>query len=874
MEPRISSESIFKSIKTRSIPFLRENSKIISQFIFALFFIALAIWFVKHEKAELQDVKHLLVTSKWQVLTAGAILALFYILLQGLMYKTAFASLNARVSLFSSTVLFLKRNFISVFLPAGGVSSLMFFQGDIEKKGVPRTKIQLASSIYAFTGVLSVVLIAIPVFIYAILRKSIGPGEIYALAGAILLIILLYLAYESARRHGIVHRWLLRFFPVTEVFLEDLRERKIIRKYFFIGLLASVFIEISGIVLLYFGMIALNLHPSFFAAVMGYITSVVFLVVSPFLRGLGAVEVSMTFILIRFGYTQVEAITLTLLYRFFEFWLILLISAGSFLLKMNKLLMRVVPTLLILTLGLINIISVLTPAIASRLEWLQDFLPLDAINASNYLVMAAGLFMLVTAAFMLKGLRSSWWFALILSILSFAGHLTKAVDYEEAVAALFVVVVLLLTYREYYVKTNPKLRNAGIATALLMTLAVLAFGVIGFYFIDKTHFGIDFSFRDSIRYTLANYFLVGSPMLVPQDSFSAHFLTIIRGAGLFSMGFLVFTLIRPYVFKKSTNEEEFRMAMELTVKHGRTGLDHFKLSRDKSLFFTPGPSAFLAYRVAGNFAVVLENPVSSNLDSLRECIISFDKYCYENGLKSIYYRVPEENLQVYHSLGKKSLFLGQEGIIDLETFTMEGKERKDLRHAVNKISESGYKTTIQHPPVKDGILQKIKSVSDEWLKNTGRKEIIFSQGMFDWGQLKHHHLITVESPEEKIIAFLNIIPDYAPGEGTYDLLRKTSDAPNRTSEFLVIHLCEYFKDLCYRYVNLGFAPMSGINDPHTFPEKSMRFAYEKIRAFSHYRGMREFKERFFPVWHNKYLVYDHDYDLFQVPRALSRVIRS
>jgi phosphatidylglycerol lysyltransferase len=564
---------------------------------------------------------------------------------------------------------------------------------------------------------------------------------------------------------------------------------------------------------------------------------------------------------------------MTLLYRFFEFWLTLFISTGSFLLKMNKLLMRIVPTLLILTLGIINIISVLTPAINSRLEWLQDFLPLDAINASNYLVMASGLFMLVTAAFMLKGLRSSWWFALVLSSVSLVGHLTKAVDYEEASLALIVIVVLVSTYKEYYVKTNPKLRAVGMMTALLTTIAVIAFGVIGFYFLDKKHFNIDFSLWQSIRYTLLNYVLAGSPTLVPQDPFAAHFLLILKISGLFSMGFLVFTFIRPYVSKKVNSEKEIRLSKELIEKHGVSGLDYFKLLPDKSIFLAPGESAFISYRVAANYAVVLENPVALNPQAMKECIVAFDKFCYETGLKSIYYRVPEESLEIYAELKKKSLFLGQEGIIDLQAFTLEGRDRKDLRHSVNKARESGYRTTIYIPPVKDGLLQKIKSVSDEWLTNTGRKEIIFSQGMFTWDELKQQTLITVESPEEKIVAFLNIIPDYAPGEGTYDLLRKSSDAPNRTSEFLIIQLCEYLKQEGYRYVNLGFAPMSGIDDAHTFSEKSMRFAYERIKSFSHYKGLREFKERFFPDWHNRYLVYDHDYDLIQVPTVLSKIIR-
>src|SRR5208283_2074353 len=121
-------------------------------------------------------------------------------------------------------------------------------------------------------------------------------------------------------------------------------------------------------------------------------------------------------------------------------------------------------------------------------------------------------------------------------------------------------------------------------------------------------------------------------------------------------------------------------------------------------------------------------------------------------------------------------------------FKMEGGSKKSLRNAIKKISEMGFKATIHEPPVKDGILQKIKSVSDEWLSETGRSEIIFSQGMFQWKELKKQTLITVENEEEKIIAFLNIIPDYAKGEATYDLIRKSKDAPNGVMDYLLVEL--------------------------------------------------------------------------------------
>ncbi len=74
-------------------------------------------------------------------------------------------------------------------------------------------------------------------------------------------------------------------------------------------------------------------------------------------------------------------------------------------------------------------------------------------------------------------------------------------------------------------------------------------------------------------------------------------------------------------------------------------------------------------------------------------------------------------------------------------------------------------------------------------------------------------------PEEKVIAFLNVIPDYNPGEGTYDLIRKTEDAPHGVMDFMLVELFRYMKAQGYSTVNLGFAPMSGINDPHTFTPK-------------------------------------------------------
>lgn len=403
--------------------------------------------------------------------------------------------------------------------------------------------------------------------------------------------------------------------------------------------------------------------------------------------------------------------------------------------------------------------------------------------------------------------------------------------------------------------------------------AVMIYAITGFYFLDKHHFNMDFNFQESVRYTLQNFFFYQSEILNPTDRFAQNFLYSINLSGALTIGFLLYTLINPYLFEGKADEENFKIAFSLVKRYGRSTLDYFKTYSDKLLFITEDREAFISYQTAGNYAFVLENPVCANDNKMISAIREFDLFCSANGLESVFYRVPESSLPVYRQLKKKTLMIGQEAVVDLTSFTIEGKEKKSIRTSSNKQKELGYQVKIYQPPIKDGLIQKIHSVSNEWQKERHYEELVFSQGLFNPQELKNQTIITVENQEEKVLAFANLIPDYAPGEATYDLIRNARGTPNGLIEFLMAEMFFYLKAEGFLSVNLGFVAMSGIEEAKDFPERSIRFAYEKIRAFSHFKGQREFKDKFGPQWLNKYLVYSHDYDLFNVPAALKKVTR-
>ncbi len=617
---------------------------------------------------------------------------------------------------------------------------------------------------------------------------------------------------------------------------------------------------------------ATGMQPSFEAAVVGYIVATIFLIISPFLRGLGAIELSLAIILQGYHFLPVDALAITFLFRIFEFWLPLAAGIISFALKGKELFLRLFPPVMIFLLGVINIISVLTPPIASRVKLLKEYIPISSMETTNLLVILMGLTLIITAHFLLRGLRTAWVLALTISIVSCIGDIVKALDYEEALIALFVTIVLLLTSKQYRIKSNPGLVNIGVITGISTFLVVLIFGGIGFYYLNVKHFGTDFTWKQSVSYAIRTFGLLNNADLHPLTRFGQEFLLFIKVLGAGSWTFLFYTIIRPTIHKANNIEESLQTAQYLLKQYGDSPLDYFKISSDKLLYISLNYEAFISYRVANGFAIVLEEPVCSEANKTL-AMQQFEEMCRMKGFNPVYYRVDEDSLYHFETFNRKKLLIGQEGILETDKFSLEGRERKSLRNALNSLNKKGYKMQVHKAPQTGLLLQALQQVSDEWLQANDMEEAIFSQGMFDWNEIRSQDVITISDPENKVVSFLNIIPDFTPHECTYDMIRKTNDAPGGCMDALIVELIKYAKDKGYQYVNFGLAPMSGIEIPDNTAERVVKFAYEKIKRFRNYQGLRDFKEKFVTRWLNKYLVYKNDFDLIQLPAVLNKVMQ-
>ncbi len=840
--------------------------------ILAIFMLLLAIVFFRSERKELHAIMPHLRQANNGWLTIASIITVLYIFLQAGIYRKSFAAIGLTLYWGNALLLFLKRNFIGVFLPAGSVSALAYSPSQIRKAGFNKVQVHQASGLFGFAGLLTVFIIGVPIIIFTAFRTAQFKSAWLGLLALLLLITGLLLAVRSIRNKGKLFNWIDKKFPSFTPQLHELFAANVNRSKFYSAIFFSLGVELCGILHIYVAMLALGLPASFSASAAAYIIAVLMMVISPFLKGLGAVEFSMVYVLEQFGFNSAQALSITILYRVFEFWLPLIAGFVSFAWKGRKIFLRAAPALLSFSLGLVNIISVVTPPLHDRLHVLRQYLPLATIHASNLLVLFTGLALLITSAFLFRGLRNAWIIALALSTLSLIGNLSKALDYEEAMVACITIIVLITTVTQYRVQSSPKWIRAGLKTALISFIAVSLFGFISFYFIDIKHFGVDFTWQQSLLHTFRSFLLVEDTSLHPVTRFGHEFIWLIRTTGFLTWGFLLFTIIKPHLKSQAVNENAKEKAAFLLSQFGNSATDYFKLYKDKLYFFSDIHASFIAYRIAGGFAIVLEEPVCAEEDKI-DVLQEFDHHCRKMGLKPAFYRVDENSMPWFNQLKKKKLLIGQEAILDLTSFTLEGKDKKSLRNGLNGLQKKGYMVNSHTAPHEKPFIEQLKKVSDEWLQEFNKEEIIFSQGMFEEKELQQQDIITITDAAGGIKAFLNIIPDYADDECTYDLIRKTPDAPPAAMDALIIKLTEYAREHKKLYINLGLVPMTGIEQPDNTAEQIIKLAAAKIKRFQHYKGLREFKEKYASLWENKYLVYDNDFDLLQLPLALNTVMK-
>jgi phosphatidylglycerol lysyltransferase len=527
-------------------------------------------------------------------------------------------------------------------------------------------------------------------------------------------------------------------------------------------------------------------------------------------------------------------------------------------------------TLVTLGSGVANLCSVVTPH--SHRSLMEDVFSLGALHLSRSLTLLLGLALIVSAINIYRRKRRAFQIVLLLASGSVLAHVIRGYHYEQAASSLALVGLLLLARKSFTVRSRKPDLRSGLIQLVVAIVVAFGYGVAGFWLLDEREFGINFNWLDSIHRTLLFLTLAGDPQLVPHTRYAEWFLESLYLMTAAVSGYGLLSLFRPIIYRYRTLPQERERAREIITAYGRSSLDYFKLWPDKSYFFNASSNCVVAYRVGSNFAIALADPVGPEAE-IEETIREFARCCEENGWNLAFHQTLPDFLPIYRRLGFRRLKIGDDAIVDLTGFDLEGRSRKRLRQKINQLEKAGICVQRYEPPLSAKTLAQLKEVSDEWLRIPGRRERTFTLGSFEQGYIRSTSVMTAEDVHGRVLAFVNLIRSYHSGEASIDLMRHREDAPNGIMDYLFVKLFLHCRGQGFTQFNLGMAPMSGFQEREeaSAAERTVHRFFQQFNFLFSFVGLKNYKAKFATNWEPRYLIYRHVLDLPKMCIALNKV---
>lgn len=517
--------------------------------------------------------------------------------------------------------------------------------------------------------------------------------------------------------------------------------------------------------------------------------------------------------------------------------------------------------------GVSNIMSVWLIHHPTRLALLKHYLPVLVLRGSWLTAAMAGSMQLFLGWSLGKRKKQAWLVTIAVLFISTGAQLLRGLYYGQATVNFALLLLLLALKPCFTAASDPPSVRRGVQVFLTTFVFTCLYGITGFYLLDR-HFHQSFNLADATRQTLSFLFWVTTPELGRPSVLARWFLdslAIIEAGGIV---FSLYSLLRPVLYRRTVVAAEMEKARSILQQFGRSSLAHLTLLTDKYYYFSHSTKSFVAYTLIGNVAVVLGDPVGPEEDATH-LVGDFKNMCEKNDWHPVFYQVLPDYLAVYQAAGFKFLKIGEEAVIELAEFSLEGGKRKNLRQSVNRTLRRGYTTKLLLPPQSDEILAQLKEVSDQWLKQRQGREKRFSLGWFDPAYLRPCPVMTVKDSRGQNVAFANLIPEYRRNEGTIDLMRYRDDVSG-LMDLLFVRLIEYFREAGYETFNMGLSPLSGVgNGPEDGArERAIRLFYNHFNQFYSFKGLRQYKEKFGPRWEPRYLIYSSTLALPKIAVAI------
>jgi lysyl-tRNA synthetase class 2 len=271
-------------------------------------------------------------------------------------------------------------------------------------------------------------------------------------------------------------------------------------------------------------------------------------------------------------------------------------------------------------------------------------------------------------------------------------------------------------------------------------------------------------------------------------------------------------------------DSDERAAMRSLIAHRDSGtLAPFALRYDKSYVFDPAGRAAIGYRVLAGMAIVGGDPIGAQ-DSWPAAIDEFLAEAERRGWRPAVLGAGPEAREIWARRGMRGFGIGDEVVIDVDSFSLNGRTMRNVRQAVQRTEHAGiWVSVVPERELSPELSAQLRRIHRAWLGRGTPKRPRPDADMIPQGR-EHGFAMNLDAMAEGrhpdslfVIAFaadgyavsfqryLVAAQDGARPVLSLDVMPRHRIAPNGVNERLIVAAVEYAAEHGFKTVSLNFA---------------------------------------------------------------------
>ena len=506
--------------------------------------------------------------------------------------------------------------------------------------------------------------------------------------------------------------------------------------------------------------------------------------------------------------------------------------------------------------GLVTVLSALTPELRLRLDIAHDAFTPAATHLASGATALLGLALLLLGRGLAGRRRFAYVAAVAVLVASAMTHVVKGLDVEESLISLGVA-ALLVRSRALFTAPMPRARWYRLARAVPAVIAgCFAYGVIGLE-LHRRRITPTPTMGLALKEVASRLVGMAGPLHI-AGGFGHWFpasISILSGAALFGLVIAALAPVAENVLPSSRDRDQIR---RLVRRRDGDTLDPFALRRDKSYVLSGDGRAAVAYRYLNGVGLASGDPVGDP-GAARDALERFIALCDLRGWRPAVLGARGDRLGIYEDLGLRTRYLGDEAIIDVESFTLEGRAMRPVRQAANRTKNFGIVTEVHLEGELDATLRRaLVGIAERHREGAPERGFSMALDALLIGRDRDNVVVVARDNAGTPIAFQRYVPCRDGGGLSLDAMRRDQVGPNGVNERMIVDVVEWARARGIGEVSLNFAAFKALieDGADLSPvEAAQAWVIKRLNPYFQIESLLTFNAKFRPRWVPRYLVY-------------------